>query len=94
MDKKIRTWKKHEDDNLSVMEFLEKHHNGVYEFRYQTMKEAVFAFYCWGWHTATTLPWTFTKTYSSCIESTMRSFRDRKKMRKSKLPVTQTAQVC
>lgn len=39
------------DEKLSVMEFLEKHHDGVYEFRYQTMKEAVFAFYCWGWQT-------------------------------------------
>lgn len=39
------------DEQLSVMEFLEKHHDGVYEFRYQTMKEAVFAFYCWGCHT-------------------------------------------
>ena len=39
------------DEKLSVMEFLEKHHDGVYEFRYQTMKDAVFAFYCWGYHT-------------------------------------------
>ncbi|MDE2638573.1 MAG: hypothetical protein OXI30_19570 [Chloroflexota bacterium] len=38
------------DEKLSIMEFLEKHHDGAFEFRYQTMKDAVFAFYCWGWH--------------------------------------------
>ena len=36
------------DENLSPIEFLEKHHDGVYEFRYQMVKDAVFDFYLWG----------------------------------------------
>lgn len=39
------------DEKLSIMEFLEKHHDCVYEFRYQKMKESVFEFYCWGLRT-------------------------------------------
>ncbi len=35
-------------ENLTTMEFLEKTHDGVYEFQYQMMKDAVFDFFLWG----------------------------------------------
>ncbi len=39
------------DENLSPMEFMEKHTDGVYEFRYQMLKDAVFDLYLWGLRT-------------------------------------------
>ena len=39
------------DEKLSPIEFMEKHHDGVYEFYYQMMKESVFEFYRWGLRT-------------------------------------------
>ena len=39
------------DKNLSPMEFMEKHTDGVYESRYQMVKDAVFEFYLWGLRT-------------------------------------------
>ena len=39
------------ETNLSPMEFLEKYTDGVYEFRYEMVKEAVFELYRWGLRT-------------------------------------------
>lgn len=39
------------DEKLSPIDFMEKHHEGVFEFYYQMMKESVFEFYRWGLRT-------------------------------------------
>ncbi len=39
------------DKQLSPIDFLERHHDGVYEFYYQMMKDSVFEFYRWGLRT-------------------------------------------
>lgn len=39
------------DEKPSIMELLEEHHDGVYEFHYQTVKDSVFDFYRWGLRT-------------------------------------------
>ncbi len=39
------------EEKPTPMEFMEKQADGVYEFRYQMAKEAVFEFYLWGLRT-------------------------------------------
>ncbi|MDE2750310.1 MAG: hypothetical protein OXI34_15240 [Chloroflexota bacterium] len=36
---------------LSPVEFMERHHDGVFEFYYEMMKESAFEFYRWGLRT-------------------------------------------